>query len=408
VRWAIQATIDRRCDSWIEGRRVAPIPLGVVVSAIVSFSRRAAADLWDIRARGSARGRVAAADPDRHLRAAEAWLVRAHDATPDDGVSYGYSLRGGWRPSYRETSGYIATTFFNLAEFRHRPEYRERAIRIARWLCSVQNRDGSFSNPHYGPDGIVFDTGQALFGLVRAHRETGEPVFLEAASAAGRWLVQIADGSRVWTRNEHLGTPHVYNTRTAWALLQLARVASAPGQEEVARANLDWAVSEQRDGYFSNAAFRRGVAPYTHTIAYTIRGLLESGRLLGDARYLASAEAGARAMLRHVGEDGFVPGQVDEAGRAAAAYCCLTGNCQLAIIWAKLFDDAKDEGLRRAATRALDYVMACQDVTTDDLDVRGAIKGSQPIWGRYAPMSYPNWATKFFIDAMILRSKWTA
>ena len=53
------------------------------------------------------------APAEHHLLAAEAWLCRAQDASGDGGVSYGYSLRGGWRPSYPETSGYIATTFFD-------------------------------------------------------------------------------------------------------------------------------------------------------------------------------------------------------------------------------------------------------------------------------------------------------
>ncbi|MGF1595582.1 MAG: hypothetical protein ACFCVK_01410 [Acidimicrobiales bacterium] len=35
-------------------------------------------------------------------------------------------------------------------------------------------------------------------------------------------------------------------------------------------------------------------------------------------------------------------------------------------------------------------------------EIRGAIKGSHPIWGRYAPLGYPNWATKFFLDALLL------
>ena len=42
-----------------------------------------------------------------------------------------------------------------------------------------------------------------------------------------------------------------------------------------------------------------------------------------------------------------------------------------------------------------------EDVDTEDDDVRGAIAGSYPIWGRYAPLTFPNWATKFFIDALI-------
>jgi hypothetical protein len=35
----------------------------------------------------------------------------------------------------------------------------------------------------------------------------------------------------------------------------------------------------------------------------------------------------------------------------------------------------------------------------------GGIKGSQPIYGRYAPLQYPNWATKFFIDALIAKER---
>ena len=51
--------------------------------------------------------------------------------------------------------------------------------------------------------------------------------------------------------------------------------------------------------------------------------------------------------------------------------------------------------------------MRRQDIHTDDLNVRGAIKGSFPIWGRYAPMSFPNWPVKFFIDALTLRMRWS-
>ena len=52
--------------------------------------------------------------------------------------------------------------------------------------------------------------------------------------------------------------------------------------------------------------------------------------------------------------------------------------------------------------------MATQDLMTSNPDMRGAIKGSQPVWGRYAPMSFPNWATKFFVDAMWLRKGFPA
>jgi hypothetical protein len=346
-------------------------------------------------------------EPAAHLSAAVDWLRRAHDQALDDGVSYGYTVRGGWRPSYRETSGYIATTFFNLArDFGHAQD-RDRALRICRWLLSVQNKDGAFANPRYGEDGIVFDTGQDLFGLLRALEESGEAAFGDGALRAANWLVNISDESGRWTRNEHLNTPHVYNTRTAWALLRMNRVEHSAERERIARANLDWAVAEQQtSGFFNECAFKRGLAPFTHTIAYATRGLFESGELLNDDRYIGAAQRCADAALRRLGADGFLPGQIAIDGTPAARYCCLTGNCQFSIVWAKLFIRTGDDSYRRAAIRALDYVMGCQDIRTPDLNIRGGIKGSQPVWGRYAPLSIPNWPAKFFVDAMLLRKRW--
>jgi hypothetical protein len=345
--------------------------------------------------------------PHAHLLAAEEWLKRAQDHGSDDGVSYGYSVRDGWRPSYRETSGYIATTFFDLAKHHGSTDYHQRALRICRWLLSVQNQDGSFSNPRYGPEGIVFDTGQVLFGLVRAYEENGDSTFKHGALKAADWLVNVADSEGHWTQNEHLNTPHVYNTRTAWALLRMNQIEHSGDRERVARANLDWALKEQRpNGFFDQCAFERGTAPFTHTIAYATRGLLEAGILLGDDRYISAAVRSADSALTHLEEDGFLPGQITKDGAIAATYCCLTGNCQFSIIWAKLFDRTGEEKYRKGTIRAMDYVMRRQNIQTGNLDVRGAIKGSFPIWGRYAPLSFPNWPAKFFVDAMLLRNRW--
>lgn len=349
--------------------------------------------------------------PSQHLQAAVDWLVRAHDHGEDGGVSYGYSLRGGWRPPYRETTGYIAETFFDLARSTGNADFRERAIRMCQWLARVQNPDGSISNPAFHPSrGIVFDTGQVLHGLVRGFEETGDAEVLRAAERAGDWLTDVADGEKRWTRHEHNGIPHVYNTRTAWALLRLHKVRPTPAREAVARANLDWALSQERGGYYEQNAFEAGVPPFTHTIAYAIRGLLESGLLMQDQRYLTAAERSGRVVIQRLRADGYLPGTIDVGGQPRAGYCCLTGNCQMAIIWARLFDKgqpgAGDPVFRDAAVRALRYVMSWQDIATSNLDVRGAIKGSQPVWGRYSRLTFPNWPTKFFVDAVLLAQNW--
>jgi hypothetical protein len=340
---------------------------------------------------------------DVHLRSAAEWLKQAVGATADDGVSYGYSIRGGWRPSYRETSGYIAVTFFDLARQLEDSESARLASTVSNWLCEVQELDGSITNPRYrAGEGIVFDTGQVLLGYARAYRETGEARFRDAATRASSWLASRLDDDGAWRKNTHLGNPHTYNTRVAWAMLECNDIAPDPSIEAAARQNLDWALSQDNGGYFRSCAFEPDVAPFTHTIAYAIRGFLEAGRLLGEQRYQETAARAADAVLDHVRQDGWIPGQIDENGQSRARYCCLTGNCQLAIIWLKLYESTGSERYLDAAKRALGFVMAHQDVATSNPALHGAIKGSQPIWGRYAPLSYPNWATKFFIDAMLL------
>lgn len=344
--------------------------------------------------------------PASHLLAAEAWLCRAQDAAGSGGVSYGYTFGRGWREPYPETSGYIVPTFFRLSTLRA-PSYRVRAQRIVDWLVRIQNVDGSYPNPRYGQEGIVFDTGQVLFGLVCAWRQDAEPAVLAAARRAANWLGEVADEELRWTRHEHLDTPHTYNTRTAWALLEMAALEPDDRLLAVARANLDWAVRSQRpSGFFEHCAFRAGSAPFTHNIAYTAEGLLEAGVRLREPRYLEAAKRAGDAALAHLGPDGFLPGQISVDGRARSTSCCLTGNCQLAIVWARLAELEHEDRYRDAACRALDYVMTTQSLDSAVDGIRGGISGSHPVWGRYAPMTYPNWAAKFFIDAMWMRTAW--
>ncbi len=339
-----------------------------------------------------------------HLEAAAGWLKRAQAATPDGGVSYGYSIRGGWRPSYRETSGYIAVTYFDLERQRGDAEAGALARTVSDWLCEVQEPDGSIANPRYHHnEGIVFDTGQVLLGYVRAYRETGEARFRDAATLSASWLASSLDDDGAWRKNTHLQTPHTYNVRVAWAMLECNSIAPDLIIEAAARRSLDWGLEQETDAhYFRSCAFEPGLAPFTHTIAYAIRGFLESGRLLNEPKYTDMAIRAADAALEHLRSDGWIPGQIDEDGRSRASYCCLTGNCQLAIVWLKLHQMTGSQPYLDAAKRSLDFVMSCQDLATPNLALHGAIKGSQPIWGRYAPLSYPNWATKFFIDAILL------
>ena len=52
--------------------------------------------------------------------------------------------------------------------------------------------------------------------------------------------------------------------------------------------------------------------------------------------------------------------------------------------------------------KAISFLKHKQHIKNDNSVSDGAIAGSFPIWGRYSMFEYPNWAAKFFADALII------
>lgn len=346
-------------------------------------------------------------DLDNHLQEALSWLVRAGDRDAKGGIPAFYDLlRGRWAPSYPETTGYAIPTLLVYAQRQTQARVRTLAITLADYLLHVRTTEGGVG--HWKRLGetvnppVVFDTGQVIFGWLAAWRETGEERFLQAAGRAGDWLVSVQSESGAWQRYQHLGTIKVIDTRVAWALLQLAEATSKQAYVGAAQRNLDWALEQQGpDGWFRHASFLPGDDPFTHTIAYTAEGLMESGIILSEARYLEAAEAVARMMLSLQRPDGSLAGTYDASWRPTARFSCLTGNCQMALLWLRFHGLSGNRAYLDAARRTLAFVASTQDLRTQNPAVRGAIAGSYPIWGRYARFQYPNWAAKFYIDALL-------
>lgn len=344
-----------------------------------------------------------------HLQGAIDWLCRAQDIriglADEGGVSAGWSFEDGWLPSYPETSGYIVETFLAAADVLGRADLKERSVRILEWELSIQNADGSFPG-HFGEATsrpVVFNTGQIMHGMVAGYLQMGRADCLEAAVRAGRWLVQSQDSDGCWRRNVHNDVPHTYNTRAAWALLRTGALADEPALRQAAEKNVRWALQQQSAcGWFASNAFVPGAAPFTHTIAYAVRGILEAGLLLGSEEFVQAARTAAAALVRSQRADGWLAGTYDDDWRAAASYCCLTGLAQTAIIWQRLARLDGDSAMRNAVERALDYIKRNHRLDGDGSPRDGAVAGSAPIWGRYSMFEFPNWAAKFFADALMM------
>ena len=343
-------------------------------------------------------------DLSASLHAAMDWLICAHD-NGDGGVAGYFSLATGWNAPYPETTGYIIPTMFDYSRFSGQSKYRDRAIAMADWELGIQYQDGAFPGGYTdsSPGPIVFNTGQVLQGLVAAYVETQDERYRTAARKAGDWLAAVQDPNGAWTRHTYRNTFHTYHTRVAWPLLQLREITEDDRYAKTAINFLQWALeNQQENGWFKhNALYLRTDYALTHSVAYAIRGFLESGVLLQNDEYLSAAKKASSVLLDKFEVTGNLQASYGSEWDSSDTYSCVTGNAQMSGIWLRLYTITKDPKYRAAAAKMNAALRGTQNLTSSNSGIRGGIKGSDPIYGRYMPFCYINWATKFFADTLM-------
>ena len=186
---------------------------------------------FDLAATYLSKHKGSTGNPIAHLDAAVQWMCRAQNAFNDGGVARSYSLvynpyfkRKGWVPSYPETTGYIIPTMFDYAHLRGNQEiFDSAAVRMAKWECDVQMTKGAVQGGTIDqkPTPAIFNTGQVIFGWLRAYQETQNEKYLNTAVKAGDFLINSQDADGAWRKNlsnyASKQMPfYTYNTRTAW------------------------------------------------------------------------------------------------------------------------------------------------------------------------------------------------
>jgi len=343
----------------------------------------------------------------QHVEAVVAWLLRAQAASGDDGVSAGYHLlRDTWLPSYPETTGYIIPTLLQDAQQHANADARTAALRMAEYLLRVQTPEGAIRGWRADAPPYVFDTGQALFGWLAALQEACDGRYEEALVRAADWLVAQQDPAGFWARHQYGGQIRVWDARVAWPLVLVGQALARPAYVEAGHRFLEWALTQQRaDGWLERASMTSAEPPVTHTIAYAVEAMLEVGLLLQEERYIQFARRAADALLARQRPNGSLSAYWAPGWRPLSRASCLTGDAQMALCWLRLYQHTGEPRYREAGARALAFVASTQRLDDRWPPIQGAVAGSWPIWGRYMRCTYPNWAAKFLLDALLLWQK---
>jgi hypothetical protein len=359
--------------------------------------------------------RPIAGETDACARAAVDWLLLAQAATKDDGVALGYfpcdASADGWRASYPETTGYIITSLLAYAERHGDAAVAAAAMRMARWEMAVQMLSGAVQGgpvcPPERQTAAAFNTGMVLDGWCSAYLHQPDATLLAAARAAADFLVNDLDERLYFRTNGAFvskGEIKTYTCLCAWAIYRFGAIAGEDAYKNKAVAVIEAALRQQQpNGWFAHNCLTRSDAPLTHTIGYTLQGVLEVGLLADRTDFVDAVRKTIDAMIPGIGPSGFLPGRFYGDWEPAGFSSCLTGSAQIAIVCYQLAIKTGQAQYRDAADKLVNYLKGLQLRQSGDEAVVGAIAGSFPLFGGYMRAGYPNWATKYFLDALMLQ-----
>lgn len=348
---------------------------------------------------------------DQHLRAAATWLCVAQDASDVGGIPGRYVLGVGWSRDYPKTTGDLIPTFLKLADRFGDDQFLRRAETCVRFLLPLQMESGAFLGGEVGDKVArpsVFNSAQIMSGLVAWYQATGDMESLECAIRTADWLISVQDSDGAWRQFFFNNITSTHSSYLACWLAELGRFLGIPIYLESACRNLTWVLSHQQsetawiDLAGHDRALQERRAATTHSIAYTLMGALQTARVLGDVAAISCVRQAAMHLALFLLKENWLPAVFNWQWRPQASFACLSGNAQMAALWLTFHHMTPDLQFLQAARHALNIVKKTQSLDNPNKAIRGGILGSNPVWGEYIFLGLPNWAAKFFVDAMLL------
>lgn len=263
---------------------------------------------------------------------------------------------------YPEVTGYYIPTLLLWG-------IRDQAIQFADWLVSIQNPDGSWSDPA-GKSSYTFDTGQILKGLISLIEE--RPEYKNNIIKGCDWILsqQREDGSIETPDYSAWGLPGGKIIPESIHLYALEPLKIAAEKWNISKYKK--CVEKALEFYLEQSSLT-DFSTLSHFHAYIIEALIDLGQI-------ERAREAMENVAKYQHKNGSVPAYAD------VKFVCSTGLFQYAICWYKLND------LERG-NKAFVYAIGLQNKT-------GGWYGSYGRKANYFPKEEISWAVKYFLDAL--------
>lgn len=278
------------------------------------------------------------------------WMLQNQQANGGVSVYHGAPVE------YPEVTGYIIPTMLQYG-------FRDEALKMAGFLASVANEDGSF-NAAGAQRVYLFDTAQALRGLNAISKITDCYDGLREKTAEFLFTVLEQNGG-IFPKS-YEDDPEVPETIMLFALPPMMDYAQqAHMEDKIALVHR----SVQRYLEDPQVLSQKSL---THFLAYQIDGLIDLG-------YQESVRDILSRLLVSQRADGSIPAY------QGVEWTCITGCSQIAICLYKL-------GLREPADRLVAWV-------EQNMEASGGFLGSVGPDALYYADRELSWAVKFYLDA---------
>jgi len=371
-----------------------------------------------------------ACSSDIHLMNALLWLDTVNKKLAGQGFPAKFSVGSsyGMTNSYPETTGYTLSTLLTI--FRNQP-WKNFNYNIVKdlienchnYLLTMQLENGAFTGGREGQAGFgepsVFDTGQILLGLSDLYEASESKTLDKKISidrpklkivivrAADFLLSQIDNDGAFKPAHTYLKTKKTYYTRAAYGLLRSGIVLNNEKYKRRARRNFDYALSQQEtSGWINGAGFNDNLL-VLHTIAYTLRGLVEAATYFKEKTYLQAVAKNFDFLLDFNRENFRYPKLLPSHYAADKTYfndLCITGLSQIAIVIKKYnaILPTPDNRLEKLFSEIVQATKRFQIRGMKNPCLNGAMPASWPINGKYQPYNLIEWGVKFFMDSLLL------